>query len=220
MTTSVPGTRPPFPPEGDQTGARPPDPTPALLLRTFVGVALAGVGGGLPAHTRRAVTTRGWLSDEDFAETFTLAQLTPGPNAVNLAAMIGARLASSAGALAAVCGVLMPGLAAMMAVTLVTLSLPGGLPAWLQSALHGAACAALAIMLTAAWPVVRVGARVRGGPALTALTFVALGVLRLDLLPVLVVLVGAGLVLNWPRPPSQTPTQPSTQAQPGQGDGL
>ncbi|WP_050920722.1 chromate transporter [Deinococcus gobiensis] len=200
MTTSLPGARPLLPPEGDPAGERPPDPTPALLLRTFVGVALAGVGGGLPAHTRRAVTTHGWLDDDDFAETFTLAQLTPGPNAVNLAAMIGARLAGGAGALAAVCGVLLPGLAAMMAVTLVTLSLPGGLPAWLQSALHGAACAALAIMLTAAWPVVRVGARVRGGPVLTALAFVALGVLRLDLLPVLVVLVGVGLALNWPRP--------------------
>ncbi|WP_200939645.1 chromate transporter [Deinococcus sp. Leaf326] len=200
MTTSLPGARPGPLPEGDSAGGLPPEPTPALLLRTFVGVALAGVGGGLPAHTRRAVTTRGWLSEEDFAETFTLAQLTPGPNAVNLAAMIGARLAGRDGALAAVCGVLLPGLIAMMAVTLVTLSLPGGLPAWLQSALHGAACAALAIMLTAAWPVVRVGARVRGGPVLTALAFAALGVLRLDLLPVLLVLVGAGLVLNWPRP--------------------
>lgn len=200
MTTSLPGTRPGPSPEGDPAGARPPDPTPALLLRTFVGVALAGVGGGLPAHTRRAVTARGWLSDEDFAETFTLAQLTPGPNAVNLASMIGARLAGGRGALAAVCGVLLPGLVAMLAVTLVTLNLPGGLPAWLQSALRGAACAALAIMLTAAWPVVRVGARVRGGPVLTALAFVALGVFRLDLLPVLVVLVGTGLALNRPGP--------------------
>ncbi|WP_216319139.1 chromate transporter [Deinococcus aestuarii] len=174
-------------------------PTPLALARMFVGVALSGIGGGLPAHTRRALTTRGWMTDEDFAETFTLAQLTPGPNAVNLAAMVGARLGGRAGAAASTVGVLTPGLLAMLAVSAVTLGLPGGLPPTLQSALHGAACAALAVLLTAALPVVRVGWGVRGGPVVTVLAFLALGVWRLDLLPVLLVLVGAGLLLHRPR---------------------
>lgn len=176
-----------------------PAPTPATLLRLFVGVALAGIGGGLPAHTRRAMNARGWLDDAAFAEFFTLAQLTPGPNAVNLAAMLGAQLCGKRGALAAVVGVLLPGLVAMLAATAVTLGVPGGLPAPLQSALRGAACAALGVVLTAALPVVRVGAGVRGGAVLTALTFVALGVLRWPLLPVLLAVVGAGLALHRPR---------------------
>lgn len=167
----------------------------------FVGVALSGIGGGLPAHTRRALTSRGWMTEEAFAETFTLAQLTPGPNAVNLAAMVGARLAGRVGALASTLGVLTPGLIAMLAVSAFTLGQPGGLPPLLQSALRGAACAALAVLLTAALPVVRVGWRVRGGPVVTVLTFLALGVLRLDLLPVLLVLLGAGLLIHRPRRP-------------------
>ncbi|GMA16358.1 chromate transporter [Deinococcus metallilatus] len=183
-------------PEDDPLATRP---TPPALARMFVGVALAGIGGGLPAHTRRALTTRGWMTEELFAETFTLAQLTPGPNAVNLAAMVGARLAGRLGAVASVLGVLTPGLLAMLAVSVVTLGQPGGLPPSLQSALRGAACAALAVLLTAALPVVRVGWGVRGGAVITMLAFLALGVLRLDLLPVLLVLLGAGLLIHRPR---------------------
>ncbi|MEF2277719.1 chromate transporter [Deinococcus sp. YIM 134068] len=178
-------------------------PTPSALARMFVVVALAGIGGGLPAHTRRALTSRGWMTDEAFAETYTLAQLTPGPNAVNLAAMVGARLAGRAGALACTIGVLTPGIVAMLAVSAVALGQAGGLPPAVQSGLRGAACAALAVLLTAALPVVRVGWGVRGGPVLTALTFLALGVLRLDLLPVLLALVGVGLLIHRPRPNSE-----------------
>ncbi|THF70647.1 chromate transporter [Deinococcus sp. Arct2-2] len=173
------------------------------MARAFVGVALAGIGGGIPAHTRRAMLGRGWLSDAEFAEAFTLAQLTPGPNGVNLAAMVGARLGGKRGALASTLGVLTPGLIAMTAVTILLLGLPGGLPPVLQSALRGAACAALAVMLTMVGPIVRVGWSVKAGrlpvgAAVTVLTFVALGVLRLDLLPVLAVLVGVGLVAHRP----------------------
>lgn len=171
---------------------------PAELFRLFAGVALAGIGGGLPAHARRRLTGRGWLTELEFAESFTLAQLTPGPNAVNLAAMVGARLAGKTGALAAVLGVLFPGLLAMLAASALTLGLPGGLPPALQSALHGAACAALGIMLTAVIPVLKVSLGVRGGPVLAALTFVGLGLLRLDLLPVLLGLLALGLWLNRP----------------------
>ncbi|GAA5500979.1 chromate transport protein [Deinococcus xinjiangensis] len=182
--------------------------SPSSLFGLFVGVALAGVGGGLPAHTRRAVLRREWLSDAEFAEVFTLAQLTPGPNAVNLAAMVGAKLAGKRGALSAVAGVLLPGFLTMLAVTV---GLSGGVPPALQSALRGAACAALGVMLTAALPVVKVGAGVRGGPWLTLLAFVGLGVLRLNLIPVLLVLVGVGLWLNRPS------TKPPAAAEVGRG---
>lgn len=191
MTSTAPTT----PPEADRDTL---PPRPLALARMFMGVALSGIGGGLPAHTRRALVTRGWMTDEAFAETFTLAQLTPGPNAVNLAAMVGARLAGPGGALASVGGVLAPGLLAMLAVSVVTLEQTGGLPPALQSALRGAACAALAVLLTAALPVVRVGWKGRGGPVITVLAFLALGVLRLDLFPVLLVLLSAGLLIHRP----------------------
>lgn len=201
MTVTLPLQLEDDPPQS--TRPQPQAPTPLQLARAFVGVALAGIGGGIPAHTRRAMLNRGWLDDAEFAEAFTLAQLTPGPNGVNLAAMVGARLGGKRGALASTLGVLTPGLIAMTAVTVLLLGLPGGLPPALQSALRGAACAALAVMLTMVGPIVRVGWNLKAGrlpigAAVTVLTFVALGVLRLDLLPVLVVLVGAGLVAHRP----------------------
>ncbi len=176
-----------------------PPPTPAGLLRLFVGVALVGIGGGLPAHTRRALTTRGWMTDAEFAEAYTLAQLTPGPNAVNLAAMIGARLLGGGGAALAVVGILTPGLIAMLTVTVFTLGLPGGLPPAVQSGLRGAACAALGVMLTAALPVLKVTAGIRFGPTLAVITFLLLAVLRADLLLVLAGTVIVGLILHRPR---------------------
>ena len=176
-----------------------PPPTPAGLLRLFVGVALVGIGGGLPAHTRRALTTRGWMTDAEFAEAYTLAQLTPGPNAVNLAAMIGARLLGGGGAALAVVGILTPGLIAMLTVTVFTLGLPGGLPPAVQSGLRGAACAALGVMLTAALPVLKVTADIRFGPTLAVITFLLLAALRADLLLVLAGTVIVGLIIHRPR---------------------
>ncbi|THF88542.1 chromate transporter [Deinococcus sp. KSM4-11] len=199
-------TVPPVSPAHPHTDARPDtEPTPTTLLRVFIGVALSGIGGGLPAHARRAMTTRRWLTDTQFAETYTLAQLTPGPNAVNLAAMIGARLCGPPGAFMAVMGILVPGLTTMLAAAALTLSGGTALPPVVQSGLRGAACAALAVMVSAVIPVVKVGLGVRGGLVLAGLTFVGLGVLRLNLLPVFAFLVGAGLILNRPRrtPPPQ-----------------
>ncbi|MXV19829.1 chromate transporter [Deinococcus xianganensis] len=181
--SAAPPTTPPAPP------------TPAGLLRLFVGVALVGIGGGLPAHTRRALNARGWMTDAEFAEAYTLAQLTPGPNAVNLAAMIGARLLGGPGAGLSVVGILTPGLIAMLTVSVFTL----GLPPAVQSGLRGAACAALGVMLTAALPVLKVTAGIRFGPTLAVITFLLLAVLRADLLLVLAGTVIVGLILHRPR---------------------
>lgn len=145
------------------------------------------------------LTEKGWLSELDFAECFTLAQLTPGPNAVNLAAMVGVRLGGWWGAAAAVTGILLPGLVVMLGAAALTLGLPQGLPPTLQSALRGAACAALGVMLSAALPVLRVSLGARGGWALAGLTLLGLGVLRWPLLPVLLGVVALGLWLNRPQ---------------------
>ena len=182
-------------PFGDAAATKP---TPLGLMWLFVGLALIGIGGGLPAHARRTLLARGWMTDVEFAESFTLAQLTPGPNAVNLAAMVGVRLSGKLAALLCVLGILTPGLIAMLIAAAVTLGLPGGLPPAVQSALKGAACAALGVMVTAAIPVVRVGLGVRGGWMVAGLTFLAQGVLRLNLVPVLLVALVVGLFIHRP----------------------
>ena len=75
-----------------------------LTLAGFFGVlSLFAVGGGnsaIPEMHRFAVDVQHWLSDRQFADTFALAQLTPGPNLI-IVALIGYHVAGVVGALVA-----------------------------------------------------------------------------------------------------------------------
>ena len=71
-----------------------------LTLAGFFGVlSLFAIGGGnsaIPEMHRFAVDVQHWLSDRQFADTFALAQLTPGPNLI-IVALIGYHVAGIAG---------------------------------------------------------------------------------------------------------------------------
>jgi len=57
---------------------------PAPLGALFVGflkVSLCGFGGGLVWARRIVVERKQWMDDQEFAETLTLRQFMPGPNA-------------------------------------------------------------------------------------------------------------------------------------------
>lgn len=75
-----------------------------LTLAGFFGVlSLFAIGGGnsaIPEMHRFAVDVQHWLSDRQFADTFALAQLTPGPNLI-IVALIGYHVAGIVGALVA-----------------------------------------------------------------------------------------------------------------------
>jgi chromate transporter len=75
-----------------------------LTLAGFFGVlSLFAIGGGnsaVPEMHRFAVDVQHWLSDRQFADSFALAQLSPGPNIV-IVTFIGYRVAGVLGALIA-----------------------------------------------------------------------------------------------------------------------
>jgi chromate transporter len=75
-----------------------------LTLAGFFGVlSLFAIGGGnsaVPEMHRFAVDVQHWLSDRQFADSFALAQLTPGPNII-IVTLIGYRVAGVLGALIA-----------------------------------------------------------------------------------------------------------------------
>ena len=81
-----------------------------LTLAGFFGVlSLFAVGGGnsaVPEMHRFVVDVQHWLSDRQFADSFALAQLTPGPNII-IVTLIGYHVAGVIGALIttmAMCG--------------------------------------------------------------------------------------------------------------------
>jgi chromate transporter len=79
------------------------------LAGFFAVLSLFAIGGGnsaVPEMHRYSVEVQHWLSDRQFADTFALAQVTPGPNLI-IVALIGYHVAGVAGgvvAMLAMCG--------------------------------------------------------------------------------------------------------------------
>jgi chromate transporter len=76
------------------------------LYLSFTWLALQGFGGALAVAQRQLVEKKQWLTIDEFAEEWAVAQILPGPNVVNLAVMTGGRAFGWPGALAALAGML------------------------------------------------------------------------------------------------------------------
>jgi chromate transporter len=80
-----------------------------IFLR-FAGISLLAVGGAtaaLPEAQRQVVGELHWLTDVQFAETFAIAQTSPGPNVI-VFSLFGWRVAGLAGLIVATVGILGP----------------------------------------------------------------------------------------------------------------
>ena len=83
--------------------------TLVVLALQFAGLSLVAFGGAnavIPEIHRQAVDVRHWMTDQDFAALFAIAQAAPGPNFL-VSTLIGWKAAGLAGALiatAAMCG--------------------------------------------------------------------------------------------------------------------
>ncbi len=81
------------------------------LFYAFVRIGLFAFGGGdatLPLISQIIIDEMHWLSLGEFNQVVAIAQLTPGPIAVNAATYVGYRLAGVAGATIATIGVCLP----------------------------------------------------------------------------------------------------------------
>lgn len=81
------------------------------LFLSFLQVGLFSVGGGyaaMPLIQNEAVTKHGWLTLSEFTDLITIAEMTPGPIAVNSATFVGIRVAGFGGALIASLGCIFP----------------------------------------------------------------------------------------------------------------
>ena len=81
------------------------------LFWSFFGIGAAAFGGGIvtiPMIEYELVTVRGWISATELSELIAVAQMTPGPIAVNAATYTGFRVAGFWGAFCATAGVTLP----------------------------------------------------------------------------------------------------------------
>ena len=76
------------------------------LFAAFSRISLSSFGGAIFWARRELVERRHWVAEREFVDIFTLGQLLPGPNVLNLTVIVGHRFAGWSGALAAVAGFL------------------------------------------------------------------------------------------------------------------
>lgn len=81
------------------------------LFLSFLQVGLFSVGGGyaaIPLIQSQVVETYAWLSMGEFTDLITIAEMTPGPIAINSATFVGIRIAGIVGAVIATIGCILP----------------------------------------------------------------------------------------------------------------
>lgn len=83
------------------------------LFWSFIQIGLFSIGGGyaaMPLIQAQAVEQNAWLTLNEFIDLITIAEMTPGPIAVNSATFVGIRIAGIGGAIVATLGCILPSL--------------------------------------------------------------------------------------------------------------
>jgi len=163
------------------------------IFVAFTLMALQGVGGVLVIVQHELVNRRKWLTQAQFVEEWSVAQVMPGPNVVNLCLMLGGKYFGLAGALAAVSGLIM----APMLLVLTLAILFGGVSdsAVAQGALKGMGAVSGGLIIATG---LKLSKTLPQNPlgiwlaiAFAVITFTAVGIFRVSLIWVL---LGLGLL--------------------------
>ena len=173
---------------------------PPGLLALFVAFAkmsLAGFGGVLVWARRAIVDQHGWMTPEEFNETFALCHFLPGPNIVNLSVVFGARFRGIPGSIAAFTGLLGPPV--LIVTALAALYAQYGDVAALRRTLAGVSCAAVGLLFAVILRMIMPLLVRRDIIALAILVavFIAIGLARLPLPAVLLVAIPLSLIVTY-----------------------
>lgn len=90
----------------EQTELHKPNVSRFKLFLAFSRISLSSFGDAIFWARRELVERQRWLTEREFFEMFTLGQLLPGPNVLNLTVMFGYRFAGWTGGAASVAGFL------------------------------------------------------------------------------------------------------------------
>lgn len=128
------------------------------LASVFARIGLGAFGGGLatiPFIHYELVVSRGWLSERAFSEVVSLAQMTPGPLAINAATFVGYRIAGTPGACLATLSVVLAPLALLVSFLFLLSRAPGGLRRGVERIRRALRPAVSGMLLAAFWVVAR-----------------------------------------------------------------
>ena len=167
------------------------------LLWSFVQIGLFSIGGGyaaMPLIQNQVVDIHGWLTMNQFADIMTIAEMTPGPIAINAATFVGHHVGGFWGAFCATLGVILPSFAIIAAISYVLQQFEA-LRA-VKYAFLGIRAGVLALILRAFWTMARQIPRKAVSCGIAAAAFVLAALLKLNVLIVIVLCAAAGLIAS------------------------
>lgn len=91
------------------------------LLLSFLQIGALSIGGGyaaIPLIQDQVVQRHAWLTIGEFTDLVTIAEMTPGPIAINAATFVGTRVAGIGGAVLATLGCILPGCCIVLVLSL------------------------------------------------------------------------------------------------------
>jgi chromate transporter len=180
------------------------------LIAVFTWTGLSSLGGGRSAYFHDAlVRRRGWIRHDEFVQDFTLSQVLPGPNFSNLAVALGYRLAGMAGGIWGLLAIVLPG--AVILVGAATLYLHGAFSGSATLLLRSLSAAVVGLVLVTTLRVMRGSLRGGRGIVVAAITFLAVGPLRLPTVGVVLAMAAVSLALHWTVPAPPAPAPPSAE---------
>lgn len=166
------------------------------LFLVFFRIGIFSFGGGMTGWVyREVVQKRNWIKEEDFLADMTVCQILPGANIINLAVYVGQRLRGTLGALVTFFALLTAPFFVVIGLLTAYEKISG--LAWVDAATDGVTAAAIGILMLPTW---KSGLRLRrnlaGGLVMIA-TFVAVGVLRWPLIPVVLAITPVSIAAAW-----------------------
>jgi len=170
----------------------------SALFLAFSRVSLSSFGGAIFWARRELVERQRWLSDREFVEAFTLGQLLPGPNVLNLTVIVGHRFAGWTGAIAAVAGFL--GWPCLVVVGMGMLYGRYGTLPYVQQALGSMSSVAAGLLLATVIKLAMTLPRHWRPWLFGALAFIGVGVMRWPLLWVMGALAPWAVFAAWKEP--------------------
>lgn len=87
------------------------------LLWSFIQIGMFSIGGGyaaMPLIQNQVVDIHPWLTMQQFADVMAIAEMTPGPIAINAATFVGIQVAGLPGAIIATFGCVIPSCAIVL----------------------------------------------------------------------------------------------------------
>ena len=174
------------------------------LFWSFFQIGLFSIGGGyaaMPLIQHQVVDVHAWLTMTQFADIIAIAEMTPGPIAINAATFVGIRIAGFPGVIAATLGCILPSSAIVMCLGFLyyrfrkqdmVQGILGGLRSAVIAMIASAAVSLLLLALYGSGDAAVIGGQVNAvSLCLFAVSFVLLRWRRIGPMPVM---IGTGLV--------------------------